>query len=157
MPISPSVRARRFANRPRENSRSSIAFQVRGTWCAMAIETLQKVIPLESVYPDPLHRAIALTRYRDREIVVIDAGTLLFGEKANPAYLAIVGEGIGLALDSPPVLCRVPDSAVTPLSPSEPISPPRLTTHLIRTNERPLIFLLDSRRLIEEMEKQGRD
>jgi chemotaxis signal transduction protein len=161
MSILSSVRARRFAKQRGEAVHTLIAFRLRREWFALPIETVQKVIPLELVYDDPLDTGIRLTRYQDREIVVIDIQSRLFGERPqtiaslDSQYLAIVrGEpdaSIGIPLDSPPSLRRVPRSAFGPLPAvdRETGKINCLGATLIQLADHPPLFLLDTRQLWE--------
>jgi chemotaxis signal transduction protein len=154
-----SVRARRFANRSIEATRTAIAFEIRRQWFAFGIETLEKVILLESVYPDPLAAGVYLTRYQEQEIVTIDLAFLLFQdlwrnlEIDRPSYLAIIrGEmAIALAIDSSPSLRRVAESAFFPLPAPTPetASFHPFAIQFLQPSDSPPIFLLDSQRLQE--------
>jgi len=135
--------SQRLANRRAEPLQKLIVFRMRQEWFAVLIQFAQKVIPLGLVYGAP-QGGISLTRYQDREIPVIDIERRVFGNAVNlslmPAlpgggdspvqtspppvpenqrHLIIVediqGALIGVPIDSPPMLRRVPKSAFAPV------------------------------------------
>lgn len=135
--------SQRLANRRSEPLQKLIVFRIRQEWFAVLIQFAQKVIPLGVVY-GASQGGISLTRYQDREIPVIDIDRRVFGQSVNlslmpalPAsintseqetplpiaenqrHLMIVediqGSSIGIPLDSPPMLRRVPKSAFSPV------------------------------------------
>jgi chemotaxis signal transduction protein len=156
-----SVRARRFAARHAETFHPTIVFSLRSRWFALPIESVERVMVLESVLPHPFDPRVGLARYQEREIPVIDAGEAIFGPGPAPPefvgkrYLAIVRREIAeiaLALDSPPGIRRFRGSAFVPRTddPSETIPARGLDTVAIRTDDYPPIFLLDVRRLLPD-------
>ncbi len=135
--------SQRLANRRSEPLQKLIVFRIRQEWFAVLIQFAQKVIPLGVVY-GASQGGISLTRYQDREIPVIDIDRRVFSNAVNlslmPAlpnsidasaqkpllpiaenqrHLMIVediqGASIGIPLDSPPMLRRVPKSAFSPV------------------------------------------
>jgi purine-binding chemotaxis protein CheW len=159
MPVLSSFRAKRFANRKIEVTHSLIAFRLRREWFAIPIEKVQKVTVLEIVYSNPQRPEISLTRYQNREIVVIDVDKHIFGETEpslvlqKPAYLAIIennrGELRGLPLDSSPSIRRVPQSAFVPVSDAYlKTSKIRcLSSNIVQLGDHPSLFLLDTQKL----------
>lgn len=147
MSIPDSARARRFAARQTETFHPLILFRVREEWFAFAMETVEKAIELESVAPHPIDPDLYLTRYQEREIVVIEAESYLFGEKARsddePRYLVILrteeGE-IGLSIDAAPGIRRFPGSAFGPAG--EGTDNP-IASGLVRPADHPPISVLD--------------
>jgi chemotaxis signal transduction protein len=135
--------SQRIANRRSEPLQKLIVFRIRQEWFAVLIQFAQKVVPLGLVYGAP-QGGISLTRYQNGEIPVIDIERRIFGNAINlsstPAlleashsseqnfpqpvlenqrHLMIVGDVqaslIGIPMDSPPMLRRVPKSAFSPV------------------------------------------
>lgn len=166
MPITSLLRSRRLSKRHSEATRQVITFYLCQEWFALTIESVQKVVPLGSVYGDPKNQGISLTTYQDREVVVIDVGHRIFGEKTHanspfsspendPAqrYLIVLqnfrGEVVGLPIDSQPVLKRVPVANFAPL-PETYLSQGNIhciSSVMIQVAHEPAIFLLDSEQL----------
>jgi chemotaxis signal transduction protein len=135
--------SQRLANRRAEPLQKLIVFRICQEWFAVLIQFAQKVVPLGMVYGAP-QGGISLTRYQDCEIPVIDIERRVFGNAVNlslPSALSgvsssseqnssqsvlenqrhlmivedIQGSLIGIPLDSPPMLRRVPKSAFSPV------------------------------------------
>lgn len=116
-----------------------IVFRVQQEWFGLPIQTVCKVIPMGQIYGAPQAGGMSLMHYQNQEILVIDVIPRIFkrsptrslpasattiaslpSQPSNQPHLLIVQnqqkEFIGIPLDSPPSLRRVPQSAFTPLS-----------------------------------------
>jgi chemotaxis signal transduction protein len=133
--------SRRAASRRAEPTQQLIAFRIQQEWFALPIQVAHRVIPLEQLYGAAQGGEVSLTHYQDREISVIDVSRRIFGQpprqnllpgfasgeplqppletQVQPRSLLIIQcaqvELIGIPLDSPPMLHRVPKSAFAPL------------------------------------------
>lgn len=166
MAIYSPLRSRRFAARQTKANIQLIGFRLRQEWFALPIDAVKKVVPLGNVYGDPQGTGISLTNYQGRELLVVDVGRRIFGDRdnslaqsptSNPPeqrFLLIVrGDRdtmVGLPIDSPPSICRVPETAFTPLP---EIYLDRGNIHCIASTtiqmpDRPPMFLLDAERLV---------
>jgi chemotaxis signal transduction protein len=119
--------SQRIANRRAEPLQKLIVFQIRQETFALPIQFAQKVVPLGLVY-GVTPNGVGLTRYGDREIPAIDleprvfaAGSEMAGEisPGESRHLLVVedaqGELLGIVLEAPPMLRRVPKSAFAPV------------------------------------------
>jgi purine-binding chemotaxis protein CheW len=122
MAIFSPLRSRRFAERQTEANEQMLTFRLCQEWFALPIDGVQKVVLLGKVYGDPNNTGISLTLYQERELLVIDVGHRIFGRSPSEnltgeqtRYLLIVqnakGDLVGLPVDSPPAIRRVPKSA----------------------------------------------
>jgi purine-binding chemotaxis protein CheW len=116
MAIHSPLRYRRLNAHQTEATQQLLAFRLRQEWFALPIDDVQKVVQMGKVYGDPQGTGISLTKYQDRELLVIDVSQRIFAEapSANTnlnevtqvRFLAIVqgdtGELVGLPIDSPP-------------------------------------------------------
>ena len=154
--------------RQAEATQQLIAFRLRQEWFALPINAVQKVVPMGNVYGVG-STGVSLTLYQDKELLVVDVGDRIFSEAPNQGlsvsasiskatqhqkdfivqYLLIVknsqGELVGLSIDSPPKLLRVPESAFAPLS-SAYISEANIqcvSSLMIQTLDEPPLFLLN--------------
>lgn len=166
-----SLRSRRLAARQTETTHQLIAFRLRQEWFALPIQAVQRVIPLDKVYGDPNGTGISVTTYQGNEILAIDVGQYIFkgvpeaatiasfeSDGENPShqpYLAIIQSNadhlVGLPIDSPPSLRRVPESAFKPL-PERYLAKGDIqcVSSLVKSvDSQPPLFLLDCERLIE--------
>ncbi|NJR39119.1 MAG: chemotaxis protein CheW [Leptolyngbyaceae cyanobacterium CSU_1_4] len=135
--------SQRLANRRAEPLQKLIVFQIRQEWFAVLIQFAQKVIPLGLVYGAP-QGGISLTHYQNHEIPVIDIEQRVFGKAVNLSLPSALTEGsnsseqnfplpvlenqrhliivedaqgslVGIPMNSPPTLRRVPKSAFSPV------------------------------------------
>jgi purine-binding chemotaxis protein CheW len=132
MAIHSPLRYRRLSARQTEATHQLIAFRLRQEWFALPIDRVQKVVQMGKVYGDPKGTGISLTKYQGQELLVIDVSQRIFAEAPSAngdlaegdrvRFLAIVqgqtGELVGLPIDSPPAIHRVPQSAFSPLPPT---------------------------------------
>ena len=170
MTLSPHRRAK---TRRTESMQQIIVFQILQEWFALPIRAAYKVIPIGQVYGS-YQGGVGLTRYQDRDVIVIDIQRRIFGEQAHPPLLAAMeasatsdygfpdqrhllliqsmqGELIGLPLNTFPCLRRVPESAFGPIPPMYLAEGRvRCVSALITTaNGDPPAFLLNLTQLIE--------
>ncbi|MBW4514413.1 MAG: chemotaxis protein CheW [Timaviella obliquedivisa GSE-PSE-MK23-08B] len=135
--------SQRLTNRRAEPLQKLIVFQIRHEWFAVLIQFAHKVVPLGLVYGAP-QGGINLTHYQDREVPVIDIERRVFSnvinlslpsalteashspKQASPQavlesqrHLMLVedaqGSLVGIPMNSPPLLRRVPKSAFSPV------------------------------------------
>jgi chemotaxis signal transduction protein len=178
--------SQRLANRRAEPLQKLIVFRIRQEWFAVLIQFAQKVVPLGLVYGAP-QGGISLTRYQNCEIPVIDIERRVFGNTVNLSltsalpeitdasaqisplsvtenqrYLMIMediqGLAIGIPLDSPPMLRRVPKSAFSPV-PAIYLAEGNIqcVSALITVSEsEPSFFLLNLDQLLQERASSSR-
>lgn len=103
-----------------------LTFCLRRELFAVPIAQAYRVIPLPPIYGDPAGRGVGLVNYGDREVLVVDVGRCLFGERLSGAereafkFLLILqpevaGEWLGFPLVEPPMIERVPREQVHPI------------------------------------------
>ncbi len=161
MPVPNALRSRRLRHLQAEKTVSVITFPLGEYWFALPTVAVQKVIQLGKIYGDPRHSGVSLTSYQNQEILVIDVQYRIFArsprrtllETAPDRFLLIVprsdGEPVGLPIDSPPAIRRVPESAFLPLPPSyhETGNIACLADSIIEIPDTNPIFLLDPEKL----------
>ncbi|MEA5535878.1 chemotaxis protein CheW [Crocosphaera sp. XPORK-15E] len=116
-------RSRRLAEQKLEKTQQMIAFILGKEWFALPIDAVQKVVTMGKVYGDPQETGISLTHYQDQELLVIDVARCIFGitsmspeQTINEQRFLLVIQNqahkiVGLPIDSPPSLRRIPASA----------------------------------------------
>ena len=171
MAIFSPLRSRRFAARQTEATQQLIAFRLRQEWFALPVHAVQKVAQMGKVYGDPQGTGISLTKYQNKELLVVDVGHRIFAEAPNPdlasevvknssdltqqRFLLIVqsdaGEVVGLPIDSQPAIRRVPGSAFTPLPEAYMVQGNIrcISSKMIQLTNQPPLFLLDPNRLAQ--------
>lgn len=155
MAIFSPLRSRRFAKRQSEVTLHLIAFTLRQEWFALPIASVVKVVPLGNVYGDPQHQGIAVTVYQGVELLVLDVGHRIFQDSPSldlatgAHYLLIVQnaatEMVGIPLESPPTLRRLPESAFKPL-PDSYINYGNIkcvSELVVEESDQPALFLLN--------------
>ena len=121
MAVYHSVRSRRYGTIEKQSTKQVISFRLLGEFFALPINSVQKVIPLTRVYGDPSKIGVSLIQYQGKELLVLDINRIFqnpFPEiKSNlhqQRFLLVVENQakdlIGLPIDSPPSLRRVPVS-----------------------------------------------
>jgi purine-binding chemotaxis protein CheW len=177
MAIFSPLASRRKSRRIAEATQQLIVFRLRDENFALPIRAVQKVIPMDKIYGAPGSTGVSLTLYQDQELIVIDVGRRIFRGRPSedsfknnlphqteealqdtPSvqhYLLIVqnssGQVIGLPIEKPPSLLRVPESAFTPLSASY-ISEGNLrcvSVLIKQNNDEPPLFLLNPDQLVQ--------
>lgn len=127
MAILSSARSRR--GRKAEATEQFITFQLRQEWFGLPIESVYRVVTMGKVFGDPDQTGVGLTRYQDRDLLVIDVSRRIFAEIAQPSAtpkqnldqrsLIIIknaeDELIGLPIDSQPEVRRFSRSQFVPL------------------------------------------
>ncbi|KGF73769.1 chemotaxis protein CheW [Neosynechococcus sphagnicola sy1] len=156
------LRFQRLQKHRAEATEQFVVFRLGQEWFALAIQVVQKVVPLGQVYGDPQGTGVSLTIYQDQELVVVDVGHRIFsnqglaslpttaGAAAAPQrYLLIVqnsqGGVVGLPIDSQPTLRRVAIAAVMPLSTTylSQANIQCVSSLMIQAANQPPVFLLD--------------
>jgi purine-binding chemotaxis protein CheW len=167
------LKVKRSVNRRTEATQQLLIFRLQQDWFALSVYEVQKVVQIENLYGTTPGSAAGLALYQNQEISVIDIEQRIYG-RANHAlreahraqsqtfaarrrYLAIVlnpqGELIGLPLNSPPVLRRVPESAFAAL-PAAYVNEKTLRcvgAIAIPNSENPPIFVLDLKQLLQPL------
>ena len=125
MAIFSPLRSRRYRNAHIEATKQMIAFRLRHTEFALPIDTVVKVIPLGNIYGDPQQQGVAVTIYHNKELLVVDVAQRIFQDCPssleqlnNQRFLLILQidqEFVGLPIDSPPAIRKIPASAIKPL------------------------------------------
>lgn len=173
MPLLTTPRRRRLASTSKQATRQLIAFQLRHEWCALPIDSVEKVVLMGTVYGDPNRTGVSVTTYDGRELVVVDVGYRIFGDSSKLSdsmtgegeqrnqsaasqtvrFLLIVrddaGTRVGLPIDSAPAVRRVPEDSVAPLSTAYQSegSLQCVSSLAVQTEDSPPIFLLDTQKL----------
>ncbi len=178
MAVFSAITSRRSTTRKAEATQQLIVFRLRNEGFALPIRAVQKVIPMGKIYGAPGQSGVSLTLYQEQELIVIDAGHRIFrgvpsqdsptssvlrqssteqldDTSSEQRYLLIVqssqGKLVGLPIEEPPSLQRVPESAFAPLT-SEYISEGniRCVSALIKqNNDQPPLFLLNPDQLVQ--------
>jgi chemotaxis signal transduction protein len=176
MAVFSPLTSRRSTRRVAEVTQQLIVFRLRNEGFALPIRAVQKVIPMGNVYGAPGGTGVSLTLYQDRELLVIDPEHRIFRGTQVPAlepsappaesaciksettgqrYLLIVqssqGKVVGLPIEEPPSLHRVPSRAFAPLT-SDYIAYGniRCVSVLVKQNDdRPPLFLLNPDQLVQ--------
>lgn len=177
MAIFSPLASRRKTRRIAEATQQVIVFRLQDEGFALPIRAVQKVIPMGKISGAPGGAGVSLTLYQDQELIVIDVERRIFRraqredslksalhhqteEVAQDTpeeqhYLLIVqssqGQLVGLPIEEPPSLQRVPESAFTPLS-SSYISEGNLrcvSVLIKRNNDEPPLFLLNPDQLVQ--------
>jgi purine-binding chemotaxis protein CheW len=174
--FSPLTSRRSTRRKGADATQQLIVFRLRNEGFALPIMAVQKVISMGNIYGAPGGAGVSLTLYQDQELIVIDVGCRIFREapslnsepsiesqssalvlddKTLQRYLLIVqssqGKLVGLPLEDPPSLHRVPSSSFAPL-PSDYISYGniRCVSALIKlNNDEPPLFLLNPDQLVQ--------
>ena len=124
MAIFSPLRLRRLTDQVAEATQQFITFRLGQQFCAVPIEQLIKVIMTETVNePQPATDSHQVISYKGQELLVWDAGQVLFGqtslgEKLNQHMLlgrAAHDQVVVLAIDSPPATQTVKSSAILPV------------------------------------------
>jgi purine-binding chemotaxis protein CheW len=179
MAVFSPLTSRRSSRRLAQATQQIIVFRLRNEGFALPIMAVQKVIPLSQIYGAPGGGGVGLTLYQDRELIVIDSGQKIFrgepsrdsskselpsqaeaalDETTQDRYLLIVqnssGQVVGLPIEKPPSLQRVPTSAFAPLSASYIAEGNlRCVSALIKlSSEEPPLFLLNPEKLVQSQQ-----
>lgn len=170
--------SRRGAARRNQATQQLIVFRIRHEWFALPIRFAYKVIPMGQTYGMCRNEGISLTRYQDRDVLVIDIQRRIFfsspeqylvsGEldsvsssrsssltSFNQQHLLLMqtshGELMGIPLEAPPSLRRVPDSAFAPV-PTEYLKQGNIrciSALVVPSKDESPIFLLNPNQLIQ--------
>jgi chemotaxis signal transduction protein len=174
--FSPITSRRSTRRKGAEATQQLIVFRLRNEGFALPIRAAQKVIPMGNVYGALGGTGVSLTLYQDQELLVIDPEHRIFRgvpfqdseSLALPTecasslqrttvqrYLLVVqsstGKVVGLPIEEPPSLHRVPTSSFAPLT-SDYISYGniRCISALIKVNnDEPPLFLLNPDQLVQ--------
>jgi purine-binding chemotaxis protein CheW len=176
--FSPLTSRRRSTARKARATQQLIVFHLENEGFALPIRAVQKVIPMGQVYGASEGAGVSLTLYQDQELIVIDVKRRIFREAPNQylsggnlspqltkqpkgvaeRYLLIVqdsqGKLVGLPIDAPPSLQRVPESAFSPLT-SDYINEGNIrcvSALIIPNNDEPPLFLLNLNQLIHSLQ-----
>jgi len=175
--FSPLAYRRRYTNRQVKATQQLIVFRLENEGFALPIRTVQKVIPMSQVYGASWKSGVGLTLYQNQELIVIDLKRRIFREtpiqdfsggnirlqsteqarEVVEHYLLIIqdsqGKLVGLPIDDPPSLQRVPESAFSPLT-SDYIHEGNIrcvSALIIPNNDEPPLFLLNPNQLSQPL------
>ena len=176
MAVFSPLTSRRASNRKAEATQQLIVFRLNNEGFALPIRAVQKVIPISHIYGGSQGTGVGLTLYQDQELLVIDVEHRIFrsapskeapkralphkGKEEQPdltlaGFLLIVqspqGKLVGLPIDSPPSLQRVPESAFTPLT-STYMAEGNIrcaSALILQQNDEPPLFLLNPEKLVQ--------
>jgi purine-binding chemotaxis protein CheW len=145
-------------------TRQIVAFQLKQEWFGLPIEAVERVVELGDRYGKSDDSGVSLTIYRGQEMVVVDMGARLFKTPqpteifpgGQPASLLLVlqtaGDSLmGIPIDTPPVLRRMPESAFSPLPTTYAINGDLqcVGTLAIQAEGQPPIFVIDPDHLLQ--------
>lgn len=178
MAVFSPLTSRRASNRKAEATQQLIVFRLYNEGFALPIRCVHKVIPMGNIYGGREGAfSVGLTLYQDQELLVIDGYHRIFrrapsseapatdqalphkGQEEQPdmtsaGFLLIVqspqGKLVGLPIDSPPSLQRVPESAFTPLT-STYMAEGNIrcaSALILQQNDEPPLFLLNPEKLV---------
>lgn len=82
-----TISSTRRPSRRSENSQQLIVFRILHEWFALPIRIAYKVIPIGQIYGTCPEGGVGLTRYKDRDVLVIDIQRRIFGERASQPLL----------------------------------------------------------------------
>jgi chemotaxis signal transduction protein len=111
MAIFSPLRMRRKAEQSHSETQRFITFQIGKQHCALPIDLVVKAALLESIYTEPQHPQLFLTRYKGKELLLMDLGRVVFNESSldrpmADRHLLIVrttgDQAVGLPIDSAP-------------------------------------------------------
>jgi chemotaxis signal transduction protein len=129
MAIFSPLRMRRTADRSTTATRRFITFQISKQFCAIPIEMVVKAAFMDAIYTDVQHPELLLTRYKGKELLLLDVGKALFDEsvldrpQADRQLLIVrmVGDqAIGIPIDSSPTTYNVSAELILPSPPKLP-------------------------------------
>jgi chemotaxis signal transduction protein len=121
MAIFSPLRMRRKADLSHSENQRFIAFQIGKQQCALPIDRVVKAAMVESIYTEPQHPQLFMTRYKGKELLLIDLGREIFNESslARPVvdrHILIVrtaeDQVAGLAIDSAPRTFNIPTDTI---------------------------------------------
>lgn len=176
-----SFLSRRVHRRQADAIQLLISFPLQQEWFALPIQVAQRVVPLQQVYGRAANGILGLTRYQNQEIVVLDVRSRIFSSPLPDLLPAVTGEGpvaqphlliidrlsgyapaaaqcdrvpdelVGIRLEAPPVLRRVPRSAFSPIPATYLIeSGIRCVSALVQSGElEPPLFFLNLEQLLQ--------
>ena len=176
MAVFSPLTSRRASKRKAEATQQLIVFRLNNERFALPIRAVQKVIPMSHIYGGSQGAGVSLSLYQDQELLVIDVEHRIFrsapssyspkpalphkGQEEQPditlaRFLLIVqspqGKLVGLPIDSPPSLQRVPESAFTPLT-STYMAEGNIrcvSALILQNNDEPPLFLLNPEKLVQ--------
>jgi purine-binding chemotaxis protein CheW len=172
MAVFSPLTSRRSTRRQGVATQQVIVFRLRNEGFALPIRAVQKVMPMGNVYGAPQGGGVSLTLYQDQELLVIDPGHRIFRgvpsqvksettaqepyrDTNGAGYLLIVqsstGKLVGLPIEEPPALLRVPESAFSPLL-SDYISEGNIrcvSALIIQNKDESPLFLLNPDQLVQ--------
>lgn len=176
MAVFSPLTSRRSSRRVAGPTQQLIVFRLRNERFAMPIRAVQKVIPMGNIYGAPQGGGVGLTLYQDQELLVINPehrifrGTPVQDSSQTPAqeaidnnssgqrYLLIVqstlGKVVGLPIEDPPSLHRVPESAFSALR-SDYISEGNIrcvSALIIQNKDEPPLFLLNPDLIVQSQQ-----
>jgi chemotaxis signal transduction protein len=160
MALISSFTSRRLADRKPPASKQVITFKQGQESFAVSTEIAQKVAPAQTIYKNPESLSLATT-YEGRDLHFFNLENYLTDGKSNPSldikkgYLILFETPqktlIAIPIPVAPALNRISESSFIPLSliRAVPQKVETISRFAIRTEDEPLIFLLDYEYLIQ--------
>lgn len=176
MAVFSPLTSRRASTRKNGATQQVIVFRLEDEGFALPIRSVLKVIPLSPIYGASIGSGVGLTLYQDQELLIIDVEHRIF--RGVPSknltlpsippqeqeelpditvqrFLLIVqnsqGKLVGLPINSPPSLQRVPESSFTPLT-STYMAEGNIqcvSALILLHNDEPPLFLLNPEKLVQ--------
>jgi chemotaxis signal transduction protein len=149
-------------NRPKVD-RQIIFFQIRLQWFAFLAEVVQEIVPMSRVYEDQLFASMQPTRYKGKELILVNARQHIFQDEAieevpvHGHYLLILSNALGgywgFLVDSPYQFQWINDADLAPVTLTHPSMKyiHRVSWFSIKTQEKLNAFLLDCDKLTQLM------
>ncbi|ELR96851.1 chemotaxis protein CheW [Gloeocapsa sp. PCC 73106] len=152
-----SFKSRRFTGQTSKNIHHLIAFFVQQDWFACSVFSVLKVIPIEAIYGRYQRSNLGITRYQEREIVVINIEFCLGFKttltKSSYLYLLVIqlaNDLVGIPLTEPPIVYRVPEVNLVDL-PDTYLAQNKITclsSKIVKMPNVPPLFILDLEKLL---------
>jgi chemotaxis signal transduction protein len=149
MAIYSPLRMRRKAEQVHSETQRFITFQIGKQHCALPIDLVVKAAAIESIYTEPQHPKLFLTRYKGKELLLMDLGREVFNESSldrplPDRHLLIVqttgDQAVGLPIDSAP---HTQNIAVEKIQPPPPKLPKAITGFFTSSDNNIRYFVLN--------------
>ncbi len=166
MSLLSQARLRPTRKKVAKHLRQFISFRLRQEWFALPIEAVERITFMGEVYGNSPEAGLGLTLYKGEQLLLVDVGHYLFGEEPSrsqlPAeqFLLIMldvqkHQFVGIPIDSPPVLKKILPESIESL-PERYQSDGKIrcvSSATVQSDDRSLLFLLDSTRLFTALSK----
>lgn len=149
MAIYSPLRMRRKAEQSHSETQRFITFQIGKQHCALPIDLVVKAAVIDSIYTEPQHPKLFLTRYKSKELLLMDLGREVFNESSldrpmPDRHLLIVrtteDQVAGLPIDSAP---KTQNIALEKIQAAPPKMPTAITGFFISVDDNSRCFVLN--------------